>query len=292
MRTLQLIGGLTFVALVVVWMSYFTVSPSEVGVIVRFGKIESTVGSGFHLKIPFVESVESFPTSLQSFTMDKINTYTVDNQEVDVTFTVVYKVDVSQAAQILQNLPDYQTRLQTLAVDRFKSEAGKVSTTDIAAKRGDLAKATLDRIHADAKSLFNLDVIDFQINNFDYTPAFRQAVDQAAIAKTKVAQAEQQRDQATVDADRIKIAAIGNANSVREAARGDADSKLLIATAQAQATKLAGDAEASAIQAKAQALKANDELVEFEKAQRWNGQLPTNMYGSAPIPFLNLTNQK
>ncbi len=28
--------------------------------------------------------------------------------------------------------------------------------------------------------------------------------------------------------------------------------------------------------------------VELTKAQRWNGALPTSMYGSAPVPFMNV----
>ena len=30
--------------------------------------------------------------------------------------------------------------------------------------------------------------------------------------------------------------------------------------------------------------------VELTKAQRWNGALPTSVYGSAPIPFMNVGN--
>lgn len=28
--------------------------------------------------------------------------------------------------------------------------------------------------------------------------------------------------------------------------------------------------------------------VEMEKAKSWDGKLPVNMYGSAPVPFMNL----
>ena len=51
---------------------------------------------------------------------------------------------------------------------------------------------------------------------FDYTPQFRQAVDQAAIAKTLVERAEQLKRQAEIDAESKKITAIGEANAVRE----------------------------------------------------------------------------
>jgi len=37
-----------------------------------------------------------------------------------------------------------------------------------------------------------------------------------------------------------------------------------------------------------EALKANPDLVELRRAERWNGAPPSSIYGSAPIPFLSL----
>jgi len=49
---------LVFLAVIFVWSSWFTVSPEEVGVILRFGKYVRTVNPGLNFKIPFgVESV-------------------------------------------------------------------------------------------------------------------------------------------------------------------------------------------------------------------------------------------
>jgi uncharacterized membrane protein YqiK len=85
----------------------------------------------------------------------------------------------------------------------------------------------------------------------------------------------------------VAIQAQGQANAAREAAKGAADARLAQATAEAKAIQLQGEAQARAIQAQAEALKANPDLVSLRKAERWDGKLPTNMYGSAPIPFLN-----
>lgn len=50
-----------------------------------------------------------------------------------------------------------------------------------------------------------------------------------------------------------------------------------------------GLAEAEAIREKSKALAQNAKLVELTKAEKWNGELPQNIYGSAPVPFLDLT---
>jgi len=63
---------------------------------------------------------------------------------------------------------------------------------------------------------------------------------------------------------------------------------LLQAQAEAKGIQLRGEAQAAAIKAQADALKANTELVNLRRAERWDGKLPTNIYGSAPLPFLNV----
>jgi regulator of protease activity HflC (stomatin/prohibitin superfamily) len=117
-------------------------------------------------------------------------------------------------------------------------------------------------------------------------------VDAAAIAKAKVEQSEQERRQAEVVAQRQKIQAEGEANAVREQARGKADGELLLSTAQAKGKELVGLAEAKALEAQGQALRSNASLIQLEIAKRWSGNLPVNMYGSAPLPLLNLHQQE
>jgi len=53
------------VALVIVFSSYFTVDPEEVGIITRFGKYVRTAEPGLHFKMPFAESVQYVPVERQ-----------------------------------------------------------------------------------------------------------------------------------------------------------------------------------------------------------------------------------
>ncbi len=143
-------------------------------------------------------------------------------------------------------------------------------------------------LEGEALALFGISVVDFQINDIRYTEQYRRAMDAAAIAKAKVEQSEQERRQAEVVAQRQKIQAEGEANAAREQARGKADGELLLSTAQAKGKELVGLAEAKALEAQGQALRSNASLIQLEVAKRWSGNLPVNMYGSAPLPFLNL----
>ena len=49
---------------------------------------------------------------------------------------------------------------------------------------------------------------------------------------------------------------------------------------------LSAKAEAESMRIRSQALSQNQNLVAYEAVQKWDGKLPVNIYGSAPIPFI------
>ncbi|MBI4081177.1 MAG: prohibitin family protein [Candidatus Lambdaproteobacteria bacterium] len=272
--------------------SYFTVQEQERAVLLRFGEAQGVYGSGLHAKLPFMDTVYKVNISIQSLTDHKVNTYTVDNQEVSGDFTINFRIPASEVLRVYKEVPDYQQRLRTLASERFKRILGSYNTQELPKLRQEIALKVHDVVKAEAARLFGIEIVDFQFSNVDYTARYKTAVEAAAVAKQEVEQAEQQKKKALVDADQRKIAAIGEANAAREAARGAADAVLLKAEADAKATRLQGAAEASAIHARAEALKANPMLIELKKAEAWNGALPTTVGVGAAIPFIDVQSVK
>lgn len=92
-------------------------------------------------------------------------------------------------------------------------------------------------------------------------------------AKIQATQIAQQRENEVA-------AAKAEADKVIAQARGESESRLMLAKA-----------DADAIRIKAEALRKNPKLVELNAVERWDGKLPQNLYGSAPLPFLNVTKQ-
>ncbi|HVM78081.1 MAG TPA: SPFH domain-containing protein [Stellaceae bacterium] len=274
----------------VFFMTYFTVDQNEMTVVTRFGHLEYVADPGLHFKVPFVNATTPYRTDIQDLRPDKgVNTYTVDNQEVDVVFTVFFRIPPDKVAYIYTNNRDYRQRLFSLTIDRLKAAMGQVNVQSVAEKRGELRDAIKATLVHDASAL-GVEITDFQLTDMQYTDAFRQAVNNAAVQKANIEAVEYQRQQAEKQAATAKIAAEGQANAVRAKAAGDADARLLQAAAEAKAIELQGAANAKAIQLQAEALKANPDLVELRRAERWNGVLPAAVYGSAPIPFLNVQN--
>lgn len=267
---------------VLFFMTYFTVAEYERAVLTRFGQVQSVEGPGLHFKMPFVNSVQFYRTDIQaSATRQPINTYTIDNQEVDVMFTIHFRLTPDKIEFVYRNAQDYQPRLEAMAIDRLKAEMGKVNVAHVAEKRGAIRDSIKNAIATDALEKYGVTVVDFQLTNLEYTKSFKAAVEAAAAAKANVETREQERAQALLTAERARVEA-----------KGRADALLFEREAEAKAIRLKGEAEAAAIKARADALASNQQLVELEKAQRWDGKLPTQMFGSAPVPFLNIEKGK
>lgn len=281
-------GGIAAICgLILFLMTYFTVDAYERGVVTRFGQIVEVADAGLHFKMPFVNSVTFYRTDIQSIVPKKpANTYTVDNQEVDVVFTVFYRIPADKVAFIYQNVQDYEPRLEAIAVDRLKSEMGKINVQHVAEKRGEVREKIRTVLRHDA-GLLGLEITDFQLTNLEFTKSFRAAVEQAASAKAMVETREQEKLQANKTAERAAIEAEGKANAIRAEAKGQADANLLVAIAAAEAIRLKGEAEGAAIRAQADALRQNLELVNLRKAERWDGKLPTAMLSNV-VPFMNV----
>src|SRR5258708_26503921 len=88
---IKLIVGaiLSVAALILFFSTYYTVAQYERGVLTRFGKIVEIAEPGLHFKMPFVNSVVFYRTDILNIQpKEAANTYTIDNQEVDVTFNL------------------------------------------------------------------------------------------------------------------------------------------------------------------------------------------------------------
>jgi regulator of protease activity HflC (stomatin/prohibitin superfamily) len=280
-------GVIVLFVLLTAWSSAYRVQEYERAVLTTWGEFSAVVGPGLHWKIPYMQSATYFPINIREISQSKVNTYTVDNQEFDAKIVVFYRIPADSIEFIYKSVPDLTARLRALSVDRFKSEMGKVNITEVAQKRGEVRDTIKGVLAATAEDILHVQLTDFQIPNIDYTPSFRRAVEQAAIAKTLVEKAEQQKREKTIQAETARIEAEGKANAAREAAKGRADAIRFRAKATAQQIRLEGEAKADAILKQARALGNNPLLVEYRKAEQWNGTVP-QWSGVAGVPVINL----
>ncbi|HYC44805.1 MAG TPA: prohibitin family protein [Burkholderiales bacterium] len=265
--------------LVTLFASFFTVHQYERAVVTTWGKFSYVAEPGLNWKVPFVQSAHPIRTDIRTLTPGDpkgVNTYTVDNQEVDIFFNLFYRVPPANVGFIYENAQDYRERLFNIAVDRLKSEMGKVNVAHVAEQRGAIREKIKQVLVHDAKVL-GVDVTDFQLTNIEYTKGFKTAVEQAVTARQMIETREREAAQEKQVAERNRIKA-----------QGEADATLTRAQAEAKSIQLRGEAEAAAIRAQAEALRQNTGLVELRKAEKWNGALPQQML-SGIVPFMQFS---
>jgi len=276
-------GAGALITLILFFSSAFTVEEYERGVVTRLGEYKWTAAPGLNFKWPFIEHVTDYRTDILSISTPRprgdevpgVSTYTVDNQEVHVVFTIQFRIPAENVEHVYRNVQDLRPRLFQIAEDRLKAELGKINTNHVAENRGKIRDGIKTVMQTATKDL-GIIVTDFQLNNIEYDVSFKNAVKAAVSARANVETREQERQQEEKIAAKVIITAQGAATSTK--VRGDAD---------AYAIRVKGEAEAKAIQAQADALRANPVLVDLRKAEKWNGALPTQMLGTV-MPWMNV----
>jgi regulator of protease activity HflC (stomatin/prohibitin superfamily) len=204
-----------------------------------------------------------------------------------VSLTVRYSISPDKVSEVFEKYShsgDLSSYVQTATHEIFKAVTAKYTAPDLIAER---AKVSADIYSALAQKLtiYGAQVINIDMRNFAFQDSYMRAINskveqeqlrQAADNKLKTVESEQKQKVAIAEAE---------ASAVKATADGNAYATLKIAEAQAEALKIQNAALASG----PNVLELRRIQVEQTKADRWNGQLPVNVYASAPIPFFNPT---
>lgn len=286
------IGG---VGLATLAGGFYTVGENERAVVTTNGAFSHVAGPGFHLKMPFITSAEDFFIGNRTTTIQKMEAFTTGDQpqHVDMDWVVQWFIPAGNVERVYRLGRDVEAMLRSIVIDRAKIEVGRRHANSIPVERGEIIQAVAKTVKAEALRLYGVEITDLQMPNFDYSPAFRAAVDASAVASQRQAQTR-------TEAETAEARARGEAQSAIQASRGAAESRLLAAQAAAKATELQaaaeaaaitlkGAAEAGAIEAQARALGQAPNYVALRQAERWDGKLPTQLFGSAPLPMLNVS---
>jgi len=233
-----------------------TVDTGHRGVKTSFGQVVGPpLTEGLYFVNPFTTSIHQMDVRIQRWD-GKTEAYTRDVQEATVEFTLNYKLRPESAAEIFRTVgPDWASKLIGQQVyQHLKNVIGQWDAVDLISNRQKANDAAQTAI-VQALGATNIDVTSFSITDFQFSHAFNQAVEAKVIAQQRAQEAQNRTEQ-----------------TKQEAAQ-----KVIAATAEAQSMKIRADA-----------LSQNPKLVSWEAVQKWDGKLPVNLYGSAPVPFIDV----
>jgi len=277
--------------ILIAWLNPFNTVPTGTrGVVTQFGKIVQIEGEGLTLLPPW-KKLAIFNIRAEQADIDKANGATSDTQPVFVDLTVRYSIFPDKVAEVYEKYShsgDMTSYVQTATQEVFKAVTAKYSAPELIAKRamvsGDIIAALKLKVAQYGVQIINIDMRNFAFQA-SYMTAINSKVEQeqlrlAAENKFRTVEAEQKQKVAVAEAE---------ASAIRARADGDAYAKVKTATAEADALKI----QNAALAQNNQVLELRRIEVERIKWSRWDGKLPTHIFGgNGPIPFYNATESK
>lgn len=266
------------------------------GVVTKFGAIVGIDNEGLNF-IPPWEKLSLFSIRSETATIDRADGATKDIQPVFVSLTVRYAINTDQVSNVFEHYShtgDLASYVQTASQEVFKAVTAGHDAPELITKRALVSSEIYTKL-GEKLAVYGARVINIDMRNFEFTPQYLAATNQktvqeqlklAADNKLKTVESEQKQKVAVAEAEAsaVKATADGNAYSIKVNADADAYEKLANATAEAKALTLQNQAIAQS----KDVLELRRIEVEMQKAKNWKGELPSAIYGSAPIPFLQV----
>ena len=215
-------------------LTYIPVNTIGVQVNAFSGVKDTTLPTGYHLTIPFVDKVYKLSTSVQTKTMDKITTQTKDGQWLNTNIDVKYKVNADKAMIVFSNyttLENVNEKVIAPAVQRaIESVTGSYDIYDVlGAKRTEVYKAIDEALKKTFES-YNLEFVSFTITDQDAGDEIESAIRSESVKQKEIDTAKQEQEKAKVEAETKKVQA-----------QAEADTAVIKAEGEAKANKIKSD---------------------------------------------------
>lgn len=275
---------------IAIWMVFYTIDEGHVGIVKRFGEATEQVNPGLHFKLPFADSVEELEIRTRK-NAEKLKASTFEQMPVDAEVSVNWTVIRPEAFQLYKNYGGLEQFENRILDPRLRSAAkdalARYKAEQIVQNRGQVIQKIEETLLATMKE-FPVKLDSVQIENLELPRKYLQSIETKQTEKN-LAQAEKHRlERQKLEAQREVNTAEANRDADKARADGSAYAILTEAKSEAEAIRLKGLAEAEAIQKKAEAIKTNKVLVDYIRAQQWDGKMPTTMMGSDQSVLWNM----
>ncbi len=273
--------GIIFVFILGFATVFFNLSPvafvkaGERGVLLEWGAVSDVVlNEGIHFKIPLYQEVEMMDVRTQKLDSEAISA-SADLQDVHTTVVVNYHLDPLSVNTVYQTLrKDYESKIILPAIqEAVKASTARFNAEELITKRP-VVKEDIKEVLTTKLITYNIIVEDISITNFQFSPAFAQAIENKQVA-----------EQEALKAQRVIVQREAEAKQAIAQAEGEKQAKILRAEGNAQEILLVAEARAEELRLQRQEI--TPELNKFNAIKKWDGVMPTYI-GGGIVPFIEL----
>jgi len=216
-----------FLALVILFSSFFIVKQQTAAIIERFGKFLSIRQSGLQLKIPLIDKVAG-RLSLKIQQLDVIvETKTLDDVFVRIKVSVQYRVLSQKVYDAFYKLDYPHEQITSYVFDVVRAEVPKMKLDDVFVKKDDIALAVKAELN-DAMLEYGFDIIKTLVTDIDPDAQVKAAMNRINASEREKIAAQFEGDAARIlivekakaEAESKRLQGQGIADQRREIARG------------------------------------------------------------------------
>src|SRR4030081_3045106 len=274
-RGIAAVIAVGLVVLAVVLGSWYTVDQTERGVLLRNGAVIGTAQPGLGFKVPLIDGVEKISVRTITYTWDKMNSYSFDQQPADLKISVTLRASPDKVGDLYAKFGRLDSAVNQVVNpvvnQQVKVVFGRYTAVKAIQERGALNGAIKDAITETLKYDSMIIIESVQLENIDFSANYLHSIEQRMLAEVEVQKLQQNAEREKVQAQITVTQATAKANAVRAEAQASADARRLNGEDRATNIKLTGEAEAAAIEARAKALCTKPKLVTLARAAPTSG---------------------
>lgn len=270
--------------------AFYTIDEGHVGIVKRFGEAREQVNPGLHFKIPFADTVEELEIRTRK-NQERLKAATHEQMPVEAEVSVNWTVNRSEAFELFKlygGLDQFESRILDPRLRSAAKEAlAKYKAEQIIQTRGQVI-ADIEAELLETMREFPVKLDSVQIENLILPAKYLQSIEIKQTEKNLAAAEMHKLERQKLEAQREVNTAEAQRDAEKARADGAAYAIITEAQAQAEAIRLTGAAEAEAMRLKAEALANSARLVEYVKAQQWDGKLPSTVMGEGQSVLWNM----
>lgn len=291
------VGALLISIVLIVVSCVSSVPTGHTGILTTFGAVEDvSLPNGVNFHSPW-QNVVTMSNKEQTSTKKGV-AFSKDLQEVSYTYTTKHNLNAAAAPTVYKTVGTdyYNILIEPQVNNAIKAQIGLCEAENMTETRNEIQLAINDAVSAHAEE-YGITIQVF-LDDFDFTDSYTNAIEAKQVAEQNAlrdkTEQEMETERTRQAAERTKIQAENDAAIRKINAEADAEAAKVKAQADYEVAQLEADAIAYKGQKEAEATKAladaiSGEVVAYEYAQNWSGNLPTYMMGdSGMIPIIDL----
>ena len=259
------------------------IEPTERGVVISAvpgneGVKQEALTPGLNWIVPFLDRVERYPISRQTYTMsiapsegaiigdDSVEARTSDGQVVFVDASVIFALNPSTVTAIHVDWQDQYVDglVRPLSRGIIRDEVSLFGVEEVYSSQRIQVTTNVSEELERKLAEEGLILVDFVLRNISFSPEYSASVEQKQVAEQLAQQAVFVVEQRKQEAEQARQAAQGVADAVVIAAEGEAQRILIQASADAEARLIQAEAEAQALALLGEALAQNPDVLTLE----------------------------